>query len=199
MEQYITNTDYALWEVIVNGDAPAAIASEDANLKLLRSLPPAWNTHNLIMRNKYDLDTLSMGDLYNNLKVHEAEIKGQSILSSNSQNVAFVFSDNTSSTNEIINTAHNVSAASLQGQASTSTYADDVMFSFFSNQSNNPQLDNEDLEQINTDDLNGRGIEIETIQEGLYQWRLMLMPWLLLMGCVMIGAIKLKKDPQTLL
>nr|GEX90641.1 ribonuclease H-like domain-containing protein [Tanacetum cinerariifolium] len=42
---------------------------EDANLKLLRSLPPAWNTHTLIMRNKSDLDTLSMDDLYNNLKV----------------------------------------------------------------------------------------------------------------------------------
>ncbi|GJZ38204.1 ribonuclease H-like domain-containing protein [Tanacetum coccineum] len=39
------------------------------------------------------------------------------------------------------------------GQASSSTYVDDVMFSFFVNQSNSPQLDNEDLEQINTDDL----------------------------------------------
>nr|GEX88074.1 putative ribonuclease H-like domain-containing protein [Tanacetum cinerariifolium] len=28
MEQYITHTDYALWEVIVNGDAPASIASD---------------------------------------------------------------------------------------------------------------------------------------------------------------------------
>ncbi|GJR22337.1 ribonuclease H-like domain-containing protein [Tanacetum coccineum] len=80
------------------------------------------------MRNKSDLDTLSMDDLYNNLKVYEAEIKGQSSSSSNSQNVAF-------------------------GQASSSTYADDVMFSFFANQSNSPQLDNEDLEQIDTDDL----------------------------------------------
>nr|GEX57474.1 hypothetical protein [Tanacetum cinerariifolium] len=50
------------------------ISQEDANLKLLRSLPPAWNTHTLIMRNKSDLDTLSMDDLYNNLKVYEAEI-----------------------------------------------------------------------------------------------------------------------------
>ncbi|GJX43299.1 ribonuclease H-like domain-containing protein [Tanacetum coccineum] len=42
---------------------------------------------------------------------------------------------------------------SRPGQASSSTYADDVMFSFFANQSNSPQLDNEDLEQIDTDDL----------------------------------------------
>nr|GEY67527.1 hypothetical protein [Tanacetum cinerariifolium] len=87
---------------------------EDANLKLLRSLPSAWNTHTLIMRNKYDLDTLSMDDLYNNLKVYEAEIKSQSILSLNSHNVAFVFSDNTSSINEAVNTTHDVSGASSQ-------------------------------------------------------------------------------------
>nr|GEZ62081.1 hypothetical protein [Tanacetum cinerariifolium] len=103
------------------------IEVEDANLKLLRSLPPTCNTHTMIMRNKSDLDTLSMDDLYNNLKVYEAEIKGQSSSNSNSQNVAFVSLDNTSSTNKAVNTAHNVSAASSQGQASTSTYADDVI------------------------------------------------------------------------
>nr|GFB81813.1 hypothetical protein [Tanacetum cinerariifolium] len=56
-------------------------------------------------------------------------------------------------TNEIVNTAHSVSAASSKDQASTASYADDVMFSFFSNQSNASQLDNEYLEQIDTDDL----------------------------------------------
>ncbi|GJS69675.1 hypothetical protein Tco_0702516 [Tanacetum coccineum] len=60
---------------------------------------------------------------------------------------------NTSSTNEVVNTSHEVSTASSQGQASSSTYADDVMFSLFANQSNGPQLDNEDLEQIYTDGL----------------------------------------------
>nr|GEZ48627.1 ribonuclease H-like domain-containing protein [Tanacetum cinerariifolium] len=45
------------------------ISQEDANLKLLRSLPSAWNSIALIMRNKSDLDTLSMDDLYNNMKV----------------------------------------------------------------------------------------------------------------------------------
>ncbi|GJT73967.1 hypothetical protein Tco_1033253 [Tanacetum coccineum] len=129
------------------------ISHEDVNLKLLRSQPSAWNNIALIMRNKSDLNTLSMDDLYNNLKVYESEIKGQSSSSSNSQNVAFVSSENTSSTNEAVNTTHEVSTASSQGQASSSTYADDVMFSFFANQSNSTQLDNEDLEQIDTDDL----------------------------------------------
>ncbi|GJU84342.1 ribonuclease H-like domain-containing protein [Tanacetum coccineum] len=105
------------------------------------------------MHNKADLDELSMDDLYNNLKVYEAKIKSQSSSSLNSQNVAFISSNDTSSTNEADNTAHDVPAARSKGQASSSTYADDVMFSFFVNQSNSPQLDNEDLEQIDTDDL----------------------------------------------
>ncbi|GKE84564.1 hypothetical protein Tco_1558306, partial [Tanacetum coccineum] len=67
-------------------------------------------------------------------------------------NVAFVSSDNSSSTNETVNTTHNVFASS-KDQASTASYADDVMFSFFSYQSNAIQLDNEDLEQIDADDL----------------------------------------------
>ncbi|GJX33641.1 ribonuclease H-like domain-containing protein [Tanacetum coccineum] len=87
------------------------VSQEDANLKLLRSLPSAWNNIALIMRNKSDLDTLSMDDLYNNLKVYESKIKGQSSSSSNSQNVAFVSSENTSGTNEAVNIAHDVTTA----------------------------------------------------------------------------------------
>nr|GFA52417.1 hypothetical protein [Tanacetum cinerariifolium] len=106
-----------------------------------------------IMRNKSDLDTLSMDDLYNNLKVYKSKIKSHSSPSSNSQNVAFVSSDNSRSTNETVNTAYSVIFASSKDQASTASYVDDVMFSFFYNQSNSPQLDNENLEQIDTDDL----------------------------------------------
>nr|GEV93584.1 hypothetical protein [Tanacetum cinerariifolium] len=103
------------------------ISQEDANIKLLRSLPSDWNNIALIMINKSDLDTLSMDDLYYNLKVYESEIKSQSSSSSNSQNVAFVSLDNISSTNETVNTAHSFSAASSKDQASTASYADDVM------------------------------------------------------------------------
>nr|GFC60734.1 hypothetical protein [Tanacetum cinerariifolium] len=44
------------------------ISQVDANMKLLRSLPLAWNNIALIMRNKPDIETLSMDDLCNNLK-----------------------------------------------------------------------------------------------------------------------------------
>ncbi|GJU33631.1 hypothetical protein Tco_1181985 [Tanacetum coccineum] len=132
-----------MWVLLLHGNV---ISQEDANLKLLRSLPSAWNNIALIMRNKSDLDTLSMDDLYNNLKVYKSEIKGQTSSSLNSHNVAFISSDNSSITNETVNIVHSVSAVSSKDQASTASYVDDVMFSFFANQSNAPQLDNKDLE-----------------------------------------------------
>ncbi|GJT37477.1 putative ribonuclease H-like domain-containing protein [Tanacetum coccineum] len=50
------------------------ISQEDMNLKFLMSLPSEWKTHTLIWRNKPHLDTLSMDDLYNNLKIYETKI-----------------------------------------------------------------------------------------------------------------------------
>ncbi|GJX24770.1 hypothetical protein Tco_0231066 [Tanacetum coccineum] len=95
------------------------ISQEDVNLKLLRSLPSEWKTHTLIWRNKPDLEDLSMDDLYNNLKIYEAEIMGSSSTNQNTQNVAFVSSNITSSTNEAVKTAHGVSVANSKNNAST--------------------------------------------------------------------------------
>ncbi|GJV55556.1 hypothetical protein Tco_1456561 [Tanacetum coccineum] len=78
----------------------ATISQEDINLKFLRSLPSEWKTHTLIWRNKPDLDTLSMDDLYNNLKIYETEVKGSSNSNQNSQNVAFVSSNNSGTSNQ---------------------------------------------------------------------------------------------------
>ncbi|GKG32056.1 hypothetical protein Tco_0427006, partial [Tanacetum coccineum] len=69
---------------------------EDANLRLLRSLPSAWNNIALIMRNKSDLDTLSMDDLYNNLKAYEASLQGQASSSTYVDDVMFSFFSNQS-------------------------------------------------------------------------------------------------------
>ncbi|GKA62928.1 hypothetical protein Tco_0762447, partial [Tanacetum coccineum] len=133
------------------------ISQEDLNLKLLRSLPSEWKTHTLIWRNKPDLETLSMDDLYNNLKIYEAEVMGSSSTSQNTQNVAFVSSNITGSTNEAVKTAHGVSAANSKDNASTlpnvDSLSDAVIYSFFASQSNSSQLDNEDLKQIDPDDL----------------------------------------------
>ncbi|GJW60860.1 retrovirus-related pol polyprotein from transposon TNT 1-94 [Tanacetum coccineum] len=65
------------------------IAQEDMNLKLLRSLPSEWKTHALIWRNKEEIETISLDDLYNNLKIYEPELTGSSCTSQKLQNVAF--------------------------------------------------------------------------------------------------------------
>ncbi|GJR23321.1 hypothetical protein Tco_0971848 [Tanacetum coccineum] len=80
-------------------------------------------------RNKEGIDELDIDDLYNNLKVFEADIKGSSGSSSNSQNVAFLSTEDTNSIN-VVNTANGVSTAgghSSQGQASSSSYTNDLM------------------------------------------------------------------------
>ncbi|GKE60994.1 hypothetical protein Tco_1511361, partial [Tanacetum coccineum] len=134
-----------------------SISQEDVNLKFLRSLPSEWKTHTLIWRNKTDLEELSLDDLFNNLKIYEAEVKGSSSSSQNTQNVAFVSSNNSGSTNEAVKTAHGVSTANSKDNASTlpnvDSLSDAVIYSFFASQSNSSQLDNEDLKQIDPDDL----------------------------------------------
>ncbi|GKC85142.1 hypothetical protein Tco_1140859, partial [Tanacetum coccineum] len=120
------------------------LSQEDVNKKLLRSLSPEWNTHAVVWRNNAELDTMSMDDLCNNLKVYEPEVKGMSSLSSSTQDIAFVSSsnNNTSSSNEAVNAAHGVTTASTQvNTASTQVntaysididnLSDDVICSFF--------------------------------------------------------------------
>nr|GEZ39080.1 retrovirus-related Pol polyprotein from transposon TNT 1-94 [Tanacetum cinerariifolium] len=67
-----------------------------------KSLPTKWRTHTLIWKNKTDLKEQSLDDLFNSLKIYEAEAK------SSTQNIAFVSSSNTDSTNEPVSVAASV-------------------------------------------------------------------------------------------
>ncbi|GJX45036.1 ribonuclease H-like domain-containing protein [Tanacetum coccineum] len=108
-----------------------SISQKDVNQKFLRSLSPEWNTHTIV--------------------------KGTSSSSSNTQNVAFVSSNNTSSINGAVNTAHGATTASTQATDVNSTTIDNlsdaVICAFFASQPNSPQLDSEDLQQIHLDDI----------------------------------------------
>ncbi|GJU18766.1 putative ribonuclease H-like domain-containing protein [Tanacetum coccineum] len=121
-------------------------SQEDVNQKLLRSLSSEWNTHAVMWRNKAELETISMDDLYNNLKLYEPEIKGMSSSSSSTQNMAFVSSsnNNTNNTNEAVNTAHEVSTSSTQVNVAYSTNIDNlsdaVICLFFASQPNRRKL-----------------------------------------------------------
>nr|GEZ07369.1 hypothetical protein [Tanacetum cinerariifolium] len=133
------------------------ISRENINLKFLRSLPSEWKTHTLIWRNKVDLEEQSLDDLFNNLKIYKAKVNGSSTSSQNTQNIAFVSSNNTDNTNEPVSVVLSVSAASSKATVSTlpnvDSLNDAVIYSFFASQSNSPQLDNENLKQIDPDDL----------------------------------------------
>ncbi|GJR33494.1 hypothetical protein Tco_1209178 [Tanacetum coccineum] len=128
-EQYLTYTNYALWEVIVNGDAPA-IASASAGTEGLIPLKTA--EQKLARKNELKAKSTLL-----------LAIPDEHLLKSEGLDKTFDRFQKLISQLEI----HG------DGQAYSLTYADDVMFSFFANQFNSPQFDNEDLEQINTDDL----------------------------------------------
>ncbi|GKD41080.1 hypothetical protein Tco_1261287, partial [Tanacetum coccineum] len=207
MEQYLTFTDHALWEVIVNGDSVSPIAS--ASVSAEGPIPPKTVEQKLARKNKLKAKSTLMLAIPDEhlLKFHackdakplweaiknrfggnkESKKMQKTILKQNYENfvessqegldktyVRFqklisqleihgeiisqedanlkLLRNKSSSTNETVNTAHSLFAANSKDQASTASYADDVMFSFFANQSNAPQLDYEDLEQIDADD-----------------------------------------------
>ncbi|GJS15392.1 ribonuclease H-like domain-containing protein [Tanacetum coccineum] len=143
----------------------AEVSTEDANHKFLRSLPPAWSNLAMTMRTKPDVDTLSIDDLYNNLRVFEQEIQGASKTSSSAQNVAFV-SQSKSSTNKVKSGFTGAYSTCTPSTSSTNIpekevlagFADEVIYSLFAKQSEDWDLLHEDLEQI--DDLDIEEMDI---------------------------------------
>nr|GEW97582.1 hypothetical protein [Tanacetum cinerariifolium] len=64
------------------------VEQDDLNQKFLTSLAPEWLMHTIVWRNRSDLDTMSLDDLYNHLKVYKSEVQKKS--EPNSQNKAFI-------------------------------------------------------------------------------------------------------------
>nr|GEZ97910.1 hypothetical protein [Tanacetum cinerariifolium] len=79
------------------------IEQDDLNQKFLTSLAPEWLMHTIVWRNMSDLDTMSLDDLYNHLKVYESEVQNKS--EPNPQNMAFITSAKHIRGNEDVNTA----------------------------------------------------------------------------------------------
>nr|GEU73195.1 putative ribonuclease H-like domain-containing protein [Tanacetum cinerariifolium] len=147
IEQYFLMTHYSLWEVILNGDSPILTGTVD---DVVQVIAPTT-------RNKANLKDQSLDNLFNNLKIYEANVKSSSSTSHNTQNIAFVSSNNTDSTNESVSIVPSVSTASIKAPvfiiSNVDSLSDAVIYSFFAIQSNSPQLDNEDLKQIDANDF----------------------------------------------
>ncbi|GKA86497.1 hypothetical protein Tco_0808208, partial [Tanacetum coccineum] len=117
-----------------------------------RSLPSSWSQVSLVMRTKPGVDSLSFDDLYNNLRVFESDVKGSTGSSSSAQNVAF-FSKQPYHTNELGLYGVSTSSGYNSQRENSLAYTDELMYSFFANQSSGPQLDHEDLKQLDEFDL----------------------------------------------
>nr|GEW52489.1 ribonuclease H-like domain-containing protein [Tanacetum cinerariifolium] len=96
------------------------IEQDNLNQKFLTSLAPEWLMYTIVLRNRDDLDTMSLDDAYNHLKVYEPEVQKKS--ESNSQNMAFVSSSNTSSGKGKVHTASVPTTSTQVSTASTDSY-----------------------------------------------------------------------------
>nr|GEW04717.1 putative ribonuclease H-like domain-containing protein [Tanacetum cinerariifolium] len=107
----------------------------------------------IVWRNKSDLDTMSIDDLYNHLKVYESEVQKKT--KPNSQNMAFISLARHSSENEDGNTAY-ISTASTNvptASASVPTISQDTACAYIASQSSGSQIKFEDINQIDEDDM----------------------------------------------
>ncbi|GJU23237.1 hypothetical protein Tco_1156579 [Tanacetum coccineum] len=163
MEQYLTNTDYALWQVIMNGDEPIQTTKDENDVE----------TKKTVLKQQFEIfyvsDTKGLDKAYdrfqkliNLLEVHGAAVSNEDAnqkflraLPSSWNNVALIMRNKTSIDDlDIDDLYNNLKVPYSQGQTSSSIYTDDLMFLFFANQLNIPQLMmGEDLEQIDHDDL----------------------------------------------
>nr|GEZ38201.1 putative reverse transcriptase domain-containing protein [Tanacetum cinerariifolium] len=107
------------------------------------------------IRNRSDLDTMSLDDVYNHLKVYEPEV--QKKLESNSQNMAFISLAKNSSGNGEVNTASIHTASTQVSPASANVAATsislDTACAYIASQSNGSQIKYEDINQIDKDDI----------------------------------------------
>ncbi|GJX64518.1 putative ribonuclease H-like domain-containing protein [Tanacetum coccineum] len=110
--------------------------------------------------NKADIETMSIDDLYNNLKIVEQDVKKSIGASTGAQNMAFMTAPSTSSTNDV-NTAkpaYEVSTVSpnvntTSPQVSIANFSDNAVYAFIVKNLNGSNLLQQDLEQIHEDDL----------------------------------------------
>ncbi|GJU79991.1 putative ribonuclease H-like domain-containing protein [Tanacetum coccineum] len=114
----------------------------------------------MTMRTKLDVDTLSIDDLYNNLRVFEQELTSTTKSSTSAQNVAFV-SHSKSSTNKV-KSGHagaystctpSTSSNNIPEREVPASFADEVIYSLFAKQSEDLDLLHEDLEHIDDVDI----------------------------------------------
>ncbi|GJT66202.1 hypothetical protein Tco_1017682 [Tanacetum coccineum] len=154
---------YLIWEVIQKGNGPVSV-STDTN-RVIKVLPPKTAEEILAReRERKAKTTLLMALPEDHLakfhKMTDAKEMWDAIKSRFGGNgeskkmQKYILKQYTSSTNDV-STAYGVSTSSGYNseRENSSLYNDELMYTFFANQSSGPQLDHEDLEQLDEFDL----------------------------------------------
>ncbi|GJW25629.1 putative ribonuclease H-like domain-containing protein [Tanacetum coccineum] len=140
MDQTFDRLQKLIGQLEIQGEV---INQEDMNLKLLRSLPSEWKYHALIWRNKAEIETISLDDLYNNMKIYEPEL--------------------TDDPAHEVSTTHSTTHTHHKGGNTIclDNLCDAMICAFLASQPNSPQLSQEDLEQLHPDDLEEMDLQWE--------------------------------------
>ncbi|KAJ9538359.1 hypothetical protein OSB04_031092 [Centaurea solstitialis] len=134
---------------------------DDVNRKFLRSLGEEWTIYTVSFRQGDDLEDKELEDLYNDLRIFEAEVETKKKPIGYSHNAALLSSENPSSFNATAftnttasynNTAANETVPNKNSCLSQETNDDTVLEAFLASHVKS-SLINDYLEQINADDL----------------------------------------------
>nr|GEV61674.1 hypothetical protein [Tanacetum cinerariifolium] len=144
IEQYFLMTDYSLWEVILNGDAPLLTRVIES---VIQPIAPTTAEQRLARKNELKArGTLLMAlpDKHQlKFNIHKyAKTLMEEIEKSTNESVSDVISVTAACVKVLVYALPNVD-----------TLSNTVIYSFFASQSNSPHLDNDDLKRINANDL----------------------------------------------
>ncbi|KAJ9565365.1 hypothetical protein OSB04_001331 [Centaurea solstitialis] len=141
---------------------------DEVNRKFLRSLSEEWTMYTVSFRRGDDLEDKELEDLYNDLRIFEAEVEAKRRPTGYSHTIALYSSENPSSNINTASTA-NINPASNnhdntndKPSLSQDTNGDAVLEAFLANHVRSPLI-NDDLEQINADDLEEMDIKWQMV------------------------------------
>ncbi|KAJ9542256.1 hypothetical protein OSB04_028762 [Centaurea solstitialis] len=125
------------------------IDNDDINRKFLRSLGEEWTMYTVSLRQSEDLENKELDDLYNDLRVFEAEVEAKRKPIGYSHNTALL-SNESSQFND--SSSHNTAAGDSFNAAKPNSRVDQTLEAFLASHVKS-SLINEDHEQISPDDL----------------------------------------------
>ncbi|RRC79046.1 hypothetical protein, partial [Escherichia coli] len=129
---------------------------DDINRKFLRSLGEDWTMYTVSFRQGNILEDKELEDLYNDLRVFEAEVEAKRKPAGYSHNAALISNNSTFNTNSNINSDKSSSSYNTTNSDKSSSSQDlngDAVLEAFLASHVKSSLINDDLEQINADDM----------------------------------------------